>query len=326
MEDELHVKTEEVPELGDLIKKKKEKKKKKFDNLIKKLDRKRELEHLEDGESNKKIRFDNVFEAQKAQGIQKGRNFTVSLALPGSILDNAQSAELRTYLAGQVARALAVFNIDEVIVFNDEKEKSQGNFQLINILKYLECPQYLRKDFFPIHKDLKFAGVLNPTDMPHHLRAFEESIYREGIVRQTKSESSIAYIGLKKDCELDQSIESGSRVTVKILSESKKIIKGQVVKPNVPKEESGLYWGYSVRSASDLSSVFTQAPFKGGYDLCIGTSERGQNIDKIEKFSEFNHLLIVFGGVKGLEAALKTDTNLDSTEDPEPLFDLYLNT
>ena len=31
-----------------------------------------------------------------------GRHFTVSLALPGSILDNAQSPELRTYLAGQV--------------------------------------------------------------------------------------------------------------------------------------------------------------------------------------------------------------------------------
>ena len=31
-----------------------------------------------------------------------GRLFTVSIALPGSILENAQSPELRTYLAGQV--------------------------------------------------------------------------------------------------------------------------------------------------------------------------------------------------------------------------------
>ena len=123
--------------------------------------------------------------------------------MPGSILDNAQSAELRTYLAGQVARALAVFNVDEVIVFNDDKEDSlgDGNSQLINILKFLECPQYLRKDFFPIHNDLKYAGVLNPTDMPHHLRAFEESIYREGIVRERKTDQdlSVAYIGLKPE-------------------------------------------------------------------------------------------------------------------------------
>ena len=127
------------------------------------------------------------------------------MALPGSILDNAQSAELRTYLAGQVARALAVFNIDEVIVFNDDNQGGGGNSQLINILKFLECPQYLRKDFFPIHNDLKYAGVLNPTDMPHHLRAFEESIYREGIVRKTDQDSSVAYIGLKKECEVKSS-------------------------------------------------------------------------------------------------------------------------
>ena len=56
--------------------------------------------------------------------------------------------------AGQIARALAVFNIDEVIVFSDDKENefAQGNSQLVNILKYLECPQYLRKDLFPIHR------------------------------------------------------------------------------------------------------------------------------------------------------------------------------
>jgi len=35
-----------------------------------------------------------------------GRQFTVSLALPGSILDNAQSPELRTYLAGQVRKVI----------------------------------------------------------------------------------------------------------------------------------------------------------------------------------------------------------------------------
>ena len=39
----------------------------------------------------------------------------------------------------------------------------------------------------------------------------------------------------------------------------------------------------------------------------------------------FSHLVIVFGGVKGLEAALEVDPVLEG-DDPEPLFDLYLNT
>ena len=44
----------------------------------------------------------------------------LSIAVPGSILDNAQSLELRTYLAGQIARAAAIYKVDEIIIFNDQ--------------------------------------------------------------------------------------------------------------------------------------------------------------------------------------------------------------
>lgn len=92
-----------------------------------------------------------------------------------------------------------------------------------------------------------------------------------------------------------------------------------VVAPHVPRTEGGLYWGYSVRLASCLSkaktliihtlaihpkhlgdkclgvelilqihpycwvvtgAVFTESQFKEGYDVTIGTSERGNNLDQ----------------------------------------------
>lgn len=37
------------------------------------------------------------------------------------------------------------------------------------------------------------------------------------------------------------------------------------------------------------------------------------------------HMLVVFGGLQGLEASLDSDENLNVT-DPSVLFDLYLNT
>lgn len=37
------------------------------------------------------------------------------------------------------------------------------------------------------------------------------------------------------------------------------------------------------------------------------------------------HLLVVFGGLQGLEASVDADQNLDVT-DPSVLFDFYLNT
>ena len=50
----------------------------------------------------------------------KPRLHTVSIALPGSVVENAQSRELRTLLVGHVARAAAIFQIDEIVVYDDK--------------------------------------------------------------------------------------------------------------------------------------------------------------------------------------------------------------
>ncbi|XP_031716141.1 putative methyltransferase C9orf114 homolog [Anarrhichthys ocellatus] len=274
----------------------------------------------------------------------KGRAYTVSVALPGSVLDNAQSTELRTYLAGQIARACVVFCVDEIIVFDEygEDVKSvEGEFkgvgkkghaciQLARILQYLECPQYLRKWFFPKHQDLQYAGLLNPLDSPHHMRIDDESDYREGIVldRPIKpGKGSLVNCGMRKDVRIDKQLQSGLRVTVKLnktQNQESKMCKGVVVAPHLPRTEGGVYWGYSVRLASCLSAVFTESPYAEGYDLTIGTSEKGGNMDQAA-LSPFKHLLVVFGGLQGLEASVDTDQHLQVT-DPSVLFDLYLNT
>ncbi|XP_034565987.1 putative methyltransferase C9orf114 homolog [Notolabrus celidotus] len=299
--------------------------------LIKQLDKQKELEAAEASQS-------------EPSQIKKGRDYTVSIALPGSVLDNAQSTELRTYLAGQIARACVVFCVDEIVVFDEygEDVKSvEGEFtgvgkkghaciQLARILQYLECPQYLRKWFFPKHQDLQYAGLLNPLDSPHHMRIDDESDYREGIVldRPTKQgKGSLVNCGMRKDVRIDKQLQSGLRVTVKLnttQNQESKLYKGVVVAPHIPRTEGGVYWGYSARLASCLSAVFTESPYKEGYDLTIGTSERGSHLDQTS-LSPFKHLLVVFGGLQGLEASVDADQNLEVT-DPSVLFDLYLNT
>ena len=53
--------------------------------------------------------------------------------------------------------------------------------------------------------------------------------------------------------------------------------------PSAPRTEQGLYWGYSVRLASSFGAVFTQSPYDdSGYDITIGTSERGTSVDELE--------------------------------------------
>uniref|UniRef100_A0A674KAX1 SPOUT domain containing methyltransferase 1 n=1 Tax=Terrapene triunguis TaxID=2587831 RepID=A0A674KAX1_9SAUR len=191
-------------------------------------------------------------------------------------------------------------------------------------------PIYLRKSFFPKHQDLQFAGLLNPLDSPHHVRIDEDSEYREGVVlaRPTKpGKGSFVNCGMRKEVQIDRQLESGLRVTVQLDKQQNpdsKIQKGTVVSSNHPRTVSGLYWGYNVRLASCLSAVFAECPFKEGYDLSIGTSERGTCVDQAT-LPSFSHILIVFGGLQGLEAGVDGDPNLESA-DPSVLFDLYLNT
>lgn len=166
--------------------------------------------------------------AARAERRARGRAWTLSMAIPGSIIDNAQTKELKTYLAGQVARAAVIFQVDEIVVFDDQlgaarldggKRASDCHVFLNRILQYLETPQYLRRALFPMHTDLSCAGLLNPLDCPHHLRSHEWSVYREGVVtdRPLKDkEGSHVHVGLQREVVVDKRIQPGIRVTVKI--------------------------------------------------------------------------------------------------------------
>lgn len=55
-----------------------------------------------------------------------------------------------------------------------------------------------------------------------------------------------------------------------------------MVPPSIPLEKDNLYWGYTVRLANTFNSVFTESPYKNGYDLTLGTSERGVAMDELE--------------------------------------------
>ncbi|CAN6204093.1 unnamed protein product [Urochloa humidicola] len=264
---------------------------------------------------------------------------TVSIAVAGSIIDNAQSLELATLLAGQIARAATVFRIDEVVVFDstpasenggaDDGEESGACF-LVRILEYLETPQYLRRRLFPMHKNLKFVGLLPPLDAPHHVRKHEWSEFREGVTLEGDHSKggTLVDVGLSKNVLVEQILEPGKRVTV-AMGTNRDLTPAcirKVVPHSTPRKEMGSYWGYKVRYASNLSGVFKNSPYKEEYDHIIGTSEHGQIINSSElTLPSFRHLLIVFGGLAGLEESIEEDTNLKGKH-ANDVFTSYLNT
>lgn len=275
-------------------------------------------------------------EKKDAKPASKGRDHTISIALPASIIANAQSFELRSYLVGQIARALTIFNVDEVVIYEDQSSLPKGEDGVsqalsffVRNLQYLETPQYLRRSLFQIHKDLKFAGLQNPLDAPHHMRMDEWSPYREGSVASVSKDGGCwVNCGLQHDVWIAQEVEKNVRLTVKINRESwdaGEAITGKPVSPEDPRTKKGLYWGYKTRVAASLKEALEGSSYDEGYDLMVGTSERGQVVDHEFKLPKFKHLLLVFGGLGGLEEVLEDDICQMAVRDPSKLFGTYVN-
>lgn len=265
-------------------------------------------------------------------------------------------------MAGQIARALSVFCVDEIVVFNDGTPiaptanakgvpnpatdytgKSDPDHFLIYLLSYMETPPHLRKLLFPFHPNLRFQGQLPSLDLPHHLRPDEWCEYREGLTLAPEGivlDTTQVEAGLRIPVSVSADIPPQTRVTLKFEEGAEaasttraRTIKADAIHPAAPREESGYYWGYAVRQAANLSAVFEECPFDGGYDVSIGTSERGCHVEDLYKkgdekhVEKFQHLLIVIGGVAGIEFALKNDeafTKLGVT-DAKDLFDHWIN-
>jgi|AntAceMinimDraft_5_1070358.scaffolds.fasta_scaffold43524_2 hypothetical protein len=117
--------------------------------------------------------------ASSSSDAKPPRTWTVTVALPGSVAAHP-SRELRTSLCGQLARACALFGVDEVVVWDDKggAYKGPGGEPLkwdpcvfmARVLQYCETPPCLRRALIPQHADLQCAGLLPPLEAPHHAR------------------------------------------------------------------------------------------------------------------------------------------------------------
>ena len=248
---------------------------------------------------------------------------------------------------GRIARAIALFCIDEVIIFDDSPpstrtknvetkkymgESDPGHF-LTHLLSYLEAPPFMRKALFPLHPNLRLNALLPSVDMPHHPRLEEKMLWKEGVTvaGETKSGSgTLVEVGLEKPLEIDEDIPPKTRVTLKVSGQASQT--PECVHPAAPREEGGYYWGYAVRRCTSLSTVFTESPYEGGYDIGMAAVDEGTPVvtvlPDLEKV-EFKHALIVFGGPNGLGDAAENDealANLDiQGNKAKELFDHWLN-
>ena len=204
---------------------------------------------------------------------------------------------------------------------------------ILRNLQYLETPQYLRKHLFKMHSDLKNAGLMNPIECHHHLRATDVCEYREGVTldRPTKKGAgSWVDIGLKQQAQIPNLLLPNHRITVKINNfedGEASFYEATAVSRKTPRIERSLYWGYDVRPADNISDLVKN----GNYDLKILCNHHEQ-VEGMQELFEFDEVdlsdksvLIFFSGTDNLEGMIARDEGAKLTlEQSISLFDFSL--
>jgi methyltransferase len=227
----------------------------------------------------------------------KGKGLAV--AIPDTVLEEKSSLREKTAKLGYIARACAIYGVDTIEVFRDRTGRGEAR-TVIEVLRFLETPQYLRRRLFPIDETLRFAGILPPLRIGSHKPMVSVDQLELGEVREGVSNGDgTVDIGLSAPALISQPTEAGARLTVAVSSKSP-----LTVSP-VGREQVKRYWGYSVE-ARTASEVYSDPR----YNLKISTSRQGEPLaEKIDSlriaFGRSTGVKLVFGSpTKGLHEML----------------------
>jgi predicted SPOUT superfamily RNA methylase MTH1 len=237
-----------------------------------------------------------------------------TVLVPASLVAETDDARDATQKIGQIARALAVFRCEKVVVYNDTPD--DGDF-VAGVLRYAATPPYLRKTVFERRDELRYVGVLPPLGTPlHSVTAGSDSEesgpeYREGVVTKVGTDGRVwVNCGTQHPVALrvpDEGIREGERVTLRVSSR-------EPLRAEIAEDTDSPYGGYEVE----------RAPLDDWLDshegVAVCASRRGKEVELRDLRADDTDLALVFGSPeRGVQEILRErDASVD--------FDHVLNT
>jgi predicted SPOUT superfamily RNA methylase MTH1 len=226
----------------------------------------------------------------------------LTVFLPDSFLSETKDLKLKTSKVGIIGRALAVFNVDQVVIYKDTSKNQfdtydgqdrnvlDGNF-ISKILKYMDTPQYLRKSVYPIQSDLKHVGILPPLRTPNHpVDEAELGDYRQGFTVKRNKKGTFVDIGMKELAFCKEQLTVNKVFSFKVTKIAKEVIV-------IPDEPDDIYWGYktSYNQETLKNSLKSINP-----DFVLVTTKYGSQIssmfdDLSDEFKKSRNVAILFG-------------------------------
>ncbi|MBO3841549.1 MAG: hypothetical protein FGF48_03935 [Candidatus Brockarchaeota archaeon] len=226
----------------------------------------------------------------------------VSILLPASVLGVSEDLRIKTFRAGLVGRAAAIFMVDEIIIYLDHHDaESIGNQKVFSkLLNYMVVPQYLRRLVFKKQEELRFAGLLPPLKIPSHtvpasLKHVKPGSFRLAVVVKAERGRLVLEAGLEKtllapvpDPPLETKV--GSIVLAKVEDPSR--LSARIASPR----ESPFYLGYRVSTPRRTLGEFLRSVDA----VKIGTSKYGEPVwrrlgELRRLFSSGKRVMVAFG-------------------------------
>ena len=246
----------------------------------------------------------------------------LKVAIPDTSLTDSTNLREKTGKAGRIARALAVFRVDEVFVYKTghlATSRMRDADLLVKILRYLDTPQYLRRRVFPKSPSLQYAGTLPPLRTRSHplrssFRNLKEGAIRWGVqVRPNQID-----LGFEELIEFDEIVSERDPTLFRVIGTSPK-----VVLEIMERSEVHRYWGYESKRIGSLIDILK----KSEEITRIGFSRNAPPYNRLEDdlsstIEGTESVLAIFGGPeKGIIELCENEK-----EDIKHHIDFWVNT
>lgn len=221
---------------------------------------------------------------------------TLRVAIPDTSLIDCSDLREKTVKAGSIARALAVFRVEFVYIYDTgllSPERKRDAELLRKILRYMDTPQYLRRRSFPKTQSLKFAGLLPPLRTRSHPLETTIADLQEGTVRWgLQARTGRIDLGLSRLVNYSKTVSERDPTLFKVIK-----TKPLIALERIEREDVSDYWGFEVERVSHLAKLLEESDDS----TRIGFSRKATSYHQLENdlkstIAGTQSVLAVFGG------------------------------
>ena len=247
---------------------------------------------------------------------------TLKVAIPDTSLTDCTDLRQKTVKVGQIARALAIFRVEEMFVYNTGKlsptQKRDADF-LVKILRFMDTPQYLRRRVFPHSPSLQYAGLLPPLrTYSHPLQSAISDLKVESLRWGIQVRPGKIDLGFDNVIDFPDTLSERDPTLFRVEATSPKLSLSVIDRLEAP-----VYWGFDALRTGDLLDLLNRSSKM----TRIGFSRKAPPFRKLEidlrtTVSNTGSVLAVFGGpTRGILELCESQR-----EDVKRQMDFWVNT